>query len=283
MRTLQAIYASIRSKRLVNLLIAALFSWLSLFPLVYILSAALRRDNAFQSRSVTLWGEDTSLENFKTLILGTDFLPWLKNSLLISFAVTLAGLVFASASGYALSRYKFFGRSLMLRSLLITQMFPATMLMLPYFIVLSKLKLLNSFWGLFLIYSGTALPFCIWQMKSYFDALPKDLEESALIDGCSRLLAFWKIVVPLSTPALAITGLFTFLTAWSEYMVAAIVLQNPELYTLPLGLKSFQSSLATQWGLYAAGALVVSLPVVVVFTLISRYLISGLTLGGVKG
>jgi arabinogalactan oligomer/maltooligosaccharide transport system permease protein len=171
----------------------------------------------------------------------------------------------------------------MLTSLLTTQMFPATMLMLPFFIVLSKLHLINKFLGLIIIYSSTALPFCIWQMKGYFDTIPPELEEAAKLDGCSPFQAFYKIILPMSAPALVITGLFSFMSSWSEYLVAAITLQDPDLYTLPLGLKSFQASLATQWGLYAAGALVVSIPVVVLFIMISKYLVSGLTVGSVKG
>jgi len=203
--------------------------------------------------------------------------------MLISTVTTLLGLALAATSAYALSRYRFRGRSLMLFSLIATQMFPATMLMLPFYIILSKLHLIDNFWGLFLIYSSTALPFCVWQMKAYYDTIPVELEEAARLDGCTSWQIFYKIILPVSTPALAITALFSFMSSWSEYVVAAVVLQDPALYTLPLGLRSFQASLATQWGLYAAGALIVSLPVLFLFISISRYLISGLTMGSVKG
>jgi arabinogalactan oligomer/maltooligosaccharide transport system permease protein len=162
-------------------------------------------------------------------------------------------------------------------------MFPATMLILPFYIILSKMHLINSFWGLFIIYSSTALPFCVWQMKAYYDTIPKELEEAALLDGCSRWQIFYKIILPISSPALVITALFSFMASWSEYVIAAVVLQDPDLYTLPLGLRSFQASMATQWGLYAAGALIVSIPVLILFISISRYLVSGLTMGSVKG
>ena len=120
-------------------------------------------------------------------------------------------------------------------------------------------------------------------MKGFYDTIPSALEESACMDGCNQFQAFYKIVLPLSTPALVITALFSFMASWSEYVVAAIILQDPELYTLPLGLKSFQSSLATEWGLYAAGAVVISIPVVILFISLSRFLVSGLTMGSVKG
>jgi arabinogalactan oligomer/maltooligosaccharide transport system permease protein len=207
----------------------------------------------------------------------------MKNSFLVSSVVTLSGVVLASTSGYALSRFNFMGRRAVLSSLLMTQMFPATMLLLPFFILLAELKLMNSYLGLIIIYSSTALPFCIWQMKGYYDTIPVALEEAARMDGCSRFSAFIKVILPVSAPALVITALFSFMASWSEYVVAAIVLQDPGLYTLPLGLKSFQASLATQWGLYAAGAVVVSIPVTILFISLSRFLVSGLTVGSVKG
>ncbi|MNK07426.1 Maltose transport system permease protein MalG [compost metagenome] len=260
-----------------------LFAVFSVYPVLYVLSVSLRGDNAFQSQSLEIFTDTSSLKNFSVLLWETDFLLWMRNSLLISFTTTLLGVAFASTSAYALSRHQFRGRNMMLFSLLATQMFPATMLILPFYIILSKLRLIDSFWGLFLIYSSTALPFCVWQMKAYYDTIPKELEEAALLDGCSRWKTFYKIILPISSPALVITALFSFMASWSEYVIAAVVLQDPQLYTLPLGLRSFQASMATQWGLYAAGALIVSIPVLVLFISISRYLVSGLTMGSVKG
>ena len=264
-------------------LFLVLFTLATLYPALNIIGISLRTDDAFQSRSLALWTSESSFRSYVTLFLETDFLTWMKNSFLVSFVVTLTGVVLASTSGYALSRFNFMGRRAVLSSLLMTQMFPATMLLLPFFILLAKLKLINSYLGLIIIYSSTALPFCIWQMKGYYDTIPAALEEAARMDGCSRFSAFIKVILPVSAPALVITALFSFMASWSEYVVAAIVLQNPELYTLPLGLKSFQASLATQWGLYAAGAVVVSIPVTILFISLSRFLVSGLTVGSVKG
>jgi arabinogalactan oligomer/maltooligosaccharide transport system permease protein len=260
-----------------------LFTLATLYPALNIIGISLRTDDAFQTRSLALWTAGSSFRSYFTLFLETDFLTWMKNSFLVSFVVTLTGVVLASTSGYALSRFNFMGRRAVLSSLLMTQMFPATMLLLPFFILLAKLKLINSYLGLIIIYSSTALPFCIWQMKGYYDTIPAALEEAARMDGCSRFSAFIKVILPVSAPALVITALFSFMASWSEYVVAAIVLQDPGLYTLPLGLKSFQASLATQWGLYAAGAVVVSIPVMILFISLSRFLVSGLTVGSVKG
>ncbi len=260
-----------------------LFTLATLYPALNIIGISLRTDDAFQTRSLALWNSDSSFRSYVTLFLETDFLTWMKNSFFVSFVVTLTGVILASTSGYALSRFNFMGRRAVLSLLLMTQMFPATMLLLPFFILLAKLKLMNSYLGLIIIYSSTALPFCIWQMKGYYDTIPAALEDAARIDGCNRFAAFTKVILPVSSPALVITALFSFMASWSEYVVAAIVLQDPGLYTLPLGLKSFQASLATQWGLYAAGAVVVSIPVTILFISLSRFLVSGLTVGSVKG
>ena len=260
-----------------------LFTLATLYPALNIIGISLRTDDAFQTRSLALWTSESSFRSYVTLFLETDFLTWMKNSFLVSFVVTITGVILASTSGYALSRFNFMGRRAVLSSLLMTQMFPATMLLLPFFILLAKLKLIDSYLGLIIIYSSTALPFCIWQMKGYYDTIPAALEEAARMDGCSRFSAFIKVILPVSAPALVITALFSFMASWSEYVVAAIVLQDPGLYTLPLGLKSFQASLATQWGLYAAGAVVVSIPVTILFISLSRFLVSGLTVGSVKG
>ncbi len=289
------------------------FTLLTIYPVLNIISISLRTDNAFQSKSLSLWQFDepysdtnqneireadeqftdindngswdkgSSFNSYKTLFTDTPFLKWVWNSFLVTLVVTLTGVVLASTAGYALSRFNFIGKQFTMVSLLTTQMFPATMLLLPFFILLSKLGLINSYVGLIVIYSSTALPFCIWQMKGYYDTIPPALEEAARLDGCGRFAAFYKIILPLSTPALVITALFSFMASWNEYVVAAIVLQDPELYTLPLGLKSFQASLATQWGLYAAGAVIVSIPVTILFISLAKYLVSGLTMGSVKG
>lgn len=290
----------------------SLFCFATIYPALNVVGVSLRTDDAFQNRSLSLiefeekyedinsngkwdkgesyedlnnnnkWDSGSSMKSYLSLFTETDFMLWTWNSIIISFVVTLTGVVFASTGGYALSRFKFKGREFGMIALMTTQMFPATMLLLPFFILLSYLELINSYIGLIIIYSSTALPFCIWQMKGYYDTIPPSLEESARLDGCSRYQAFYKIILPLSSPALVITALFSFMASWSEYVVAAIILQDPKLYTLPLGLKSFQASLSTQWGLYAAGAVVVSIPVCILFISLSRFLVSGLTMGSVK-
>lgn len=259
------------------------FAFLAVYPITRIVTISLRPGDQLLSTSLAFIPDGATLANYRVLLFETPFLRWLLNSVLVSFVVTVTGVALASTAGYALSRYRFRGRGSMLSGLLITQMFPATMLLLPLYVVLIQLQLLNSYLGVVVIYSATALPFCVWQMKGYYDTIPVALEEAARIDGCSPWQAFTKVVFPLAAPALVITALFSFMTAWNEYVVANVVLQDTDMFTLPLGLKMFQGDMTTQWGLYAAGALLVSVPVVGLFLVLSRYLISGLTLGAVKG
>ena len=260
-----------------------LFSIFALYPISQIVTIALRPSDELLSTSLALIPKGATLANFRILLTETPFLRWVGNSTLIALAVTATGVALASTAGYALSRFRFLGRTTMLNGLLVTQMFPATMLLLPLYLILIKLHLINSYLGVIIIYSATALPFCIWQLKGYYDTIPLSLEEAAGIDGCSRWQSFYIVVLPLAAPALVITALFSFMTAWNEYVVAALMLQDQKIFTLPVGLKMFQGNMSTQWGLYAAGALLVSVPVVLLFLALSRYLVSGLSSGAVKG
>lgn len=260
-----------------------LFVAFSVYPILRVVTVSLRPGDQLHSRSLTIIPDGATLESYKTLFLKTDYLKWMLNSGIVSICVTLLGVGLASTAGYAISRFSFRGRGAAMIGLITTQMFPVTMLLLPMFLMLRALSLWNTFAGLVVIYSATALPFCVWTMKGYYDTIPWSLEEAASIDGCGAFGAFRRVVLPLALPALVITALFSFMAAWSEYLVAAVVLNDKRLYTLPLGLKMFQSNFSTEWGLYAAGALIVAVPVMVLFLSLSKWLVGGLTLGSVKG
>ncbi len=268
--------------RLLSHLVLLAFAIYSVYPISQIVTISLRPESRLLSTSLALIPDGATLQNFRTLFLETDFLRWLGNSALVSLAVTITGVALASTAGYAVSRFRFAGKSKILTGLLVTQMFPATMLLLPLYLILIKLELINSYLGVIVIYSASALPFCIWQLKGYYDTISRSLEEAASIDGCSRWQTFTQVIFPLALPGVVITALFSFMTAWNEYVIAALILQDSKIFTLPVGLRMFQGNMTTQWGLYAAGALVVSIPVVLLFLFLSRYLIGGMTAGGVK-
>lgn len=271
-----------RSLAALRHLVLLAFVALALWPVMDVVSISLRPGNRLRTTELEFIPVDWTLASYQQLLTDPTFWHWLGNSALVAGAVTLTGVALASIGGYAFSRFRFVGRQAMMVSILTSQMFPATMLLLPLYLMIAKLGLINTYLGLGVFYVSTALPFCVWQMKGFYDTIPPALEEAARIDGCSRWAAFRRVILPLATPGLVITALFSFMAAWSEYIVAAQILQDRDMFTLPLGLKSFQSSLSTQWGLYAAASLLVSVPVVVVFILLSRYLVSGLTLGSVK-
>jgi len=271
-----------RAVSLLRHAVLLVFAAISIYPVLTVVSISLRPGNQLQSTDLAIIPAGWSFDSYRELLFEQPFLLWLGNSILVSTLVTLTGVVMAAIGGYALSRYKFIGRQSTMLALLTTQMFPATMLLLPLYLLIAKLHLVNTFWGLMIFYVSTALPFCVWQMKGFYDTIPISLEEAARIDGCTQLGAFTKVILPIAVPGLVITALFSFMTAWSEYLVAAQVLQESDLFTLPLGIKSFQASMSTQWGLYAAASILVSLPVVIVFLVLSKHLVSGMTLGAVK-
>ena len=263
--------------------VLAFFALVAIFPIWQVFNISLRPGDQLLSTSLELVPRNATFDNYVRLFTERDFLVWLRNSAAVSVSVTITGVIFASMAGYGFSRFRFIGKKAGLLSLLTTQMFPGTMLLLPMYIMLINLGLINSYLGIVIVYSATALPFCIWTMKGYYDTIPTSLEEAARIDGCSHFTAFLKVILPLAAPALVITALFSFMSAWSEYIVAAQILQDTDLWTLPIGLKSFEASMSTEWGLYGAASIVVMIPVVGLFLGLSRWLVSGLTLGSVKG
>lgn len=204
-------------------------------------------------------------------------------SIAVSGATTIVGLVFAVTAAYALSRFRFPGKQAGMQALLVTQMFPATLMLVPLYSILQMLGLLNNLGGLVLVYATSSLPFCIWMLKGYFDTLPRELEEAAIMDGASPWQVFVKVVLPLARPALAVTALFSFMTAWNEFILAATLLNDPSWFTLPVALQRYVGEYKVEWGKFAAGALIVSAPVMALFFALQKHLVGGLTAGGVKG
>jgi arabinogalactan oligomer/maltooligosaccharide transport system permease protein len=274
--------SKIIGRGLVYLLLTAI-TIVTIYPIVQIFGISLRPANELYSTSLRIIPEGASFEAYRKVLFEKHFFTWLRNSSIVAVAVSVFGVTFASTSGYAFSRFRFRGKKTGMIVILITQMFPATMLLLPLYVIMSKLHLIDTLLGIIIAYTATALPFCIWTMKGYYDTIPVDLEEAALIDGTTRVGAFVRVTLPLSAPALVITALFSFMAGWSEFIVARVIINQQKLYTLPLGLESLSSTFQTEWANYAAGSIIVCIPVVVLFLLLSRFLISGLTLGGVKG
>jgi arabinogalactan oligomer/maltooligosaccharide transport system permease protein len=271
-------------KRILINLALILSCAIAVYPVLRVLSVSLRPGDRLLSTSLAIIPADASLQAYKTVLVEKEFLVWVWNSIAITTATAIIGVILAATSAYAFSRWRFPGRGSGLVFLLTTQMIPAPMLMVPIYILATKLSLTQSYRGLVLAYSVTSVPFSIWILKGYYDTIPHELEEAALIDGVSRLSAFWRIILPLSTPALAIVFLFSFMAAWSDYLLARVMIASERsLWTWVLGVRDFQSQFQTQWGLFSAASILVMVPVVALFLYSSKWLISGLTLGSVKG
>lgn len=236
-------------------------------------------------RAIMPWPEHLSFQNFVSVFTDQPFSRFLLNSTVVALATTVLGVFLASTAAYAFSRFRFPGRRAGLMSFLVSQMFPGTLMLVPlYIIIVQWLHLGSSYIGLVLVYATTAIPFCVWMMKGYFDTIPKELEESALIDGASPAMIFWRIVLPLAKPAVAVTALFSFMTAWNEFILALTLMDKESMYTVPVGLRFFVAGYAEQqWGYFAAGSIVAAIPVMALFLFLQKFLISGLTAGGVKG
>lgn len=255
----------------------------AVYPALRVFSVSLRPNDQLLSTSLDIIPKDASLQNYIRLFTEKDFLVWIWNSLLVTALVALVGVALAATSAYAFSRWKFRGRNVGLLFLLTTQMIPAGMLLIPIFLLLARAGLLNTYKGIVLAYIVTAIPFSIWILKGYYDTIPIDLEESAMIDGASRMGTFWRILLPLSTPALAIIFLFNFMSAWAEFPVAYRIITSDKLWTWPLGINAMQGQFQTEWGMYAAASFLILIPVLGLFLYSAKWLISGLTLGSVKG
>ncbi|MBK8021661.1 MAG: sugar ABC transporter permease [Chloroflexi bacterium] len=259
------------------------YSIISVYPVLRVVSIALRPTEGLLSRSLDLIPPGATFNSFVELFTEEEFLRWVWNSLTITVTVSLIGIAISATGAYAFSRWRFPGRRPMLIFLLTTQMLPASMLLIPIFVIVAQLNLTNNVIGLVLAYTSTAVPFSIWLLKGYYDTIPPDLEEAAMVDGCQRMEAFYKVILPLSTPALSIVFLFNFLAAWSEFIVAKVIMQASSVMTWSLGLNQLIGTFNTDWGKYAAGSVLVTIPVLLLFMWQSKYLISGLTLGSVKG
>ncbi|MBX2798416.1 MAG: ABC transporter permease subunit [Myxococcales bacterium] len=248
---------------------------------------ALTPSQAF-GMGASLVPTEITLQNFVDVVGTTDGAGWLfgrqlLNSVVVAGATSAVGLALSTTSAYALSRWDLPGQDRALSALLLTQMFPQVVMAIPLYILLDELGLIDSLMGLALVYASTTVPFCTWTLKGYFDTIPRELVAAARIDGASEWLAFRWVVLPLARPALAVTGLFAFMTAWNEFILAATFMGSPRSFTLPVVLQRYVSDYGTEWGHFAAGALLVSLPVLILFFALQRHFVEGLTAGSVKG
>jgi arabinogalactan oligomer / maltooligosaccharide transport system permease protein len=260
----------------------------AVYPLLWVVSVALSPGAMSDHARALPLPEHPSLDSFSAVLGLHDgrtaiFARQVINSLAVSLLTAAVAVGVATPAAYALARFDFVGKSAGLRTLLATQMFPAVASAVPLYLLLETLHLLDSRTGLILVYASTAVPFAIFQMRGAFEAVPVDLEEAAMVDGASRAEAFWKVALPAVRPAIAVTALFAFMSAWNEFILAATLLSRESAFTLPVVLQRYVGEHDTAWGPFAAGAILVSVPVMALFYVAQRQLVAGLTAGGVKG
>ncbi len=254
------------------------------YPLFWALMMSL---NPGSNMLVTdLFPESPTLEHYKWLFTdpNSDYIIWYKNSLYVAIVNAVGSVIITSLIAYVFSRYTFLGRKYGLYMFLLLQMFPALMGMVALYILLNTIGLTDSLYGLMLIYLGGQIPFNAWLVKGYFDTIPKELDEAAKIDGAGHLRIFWTVMLPLAKPILAVVALFNFMAPFMDFLLPRIVLTSPEKYTLALGLYNFiNDQFSTNFTRFAAGSILIAVPIAFVFLLLQRYLISGLTSGATKG
>lgn len=260
-----------------------------LYPVLWVLRLALSPSGRLAASGPLPIPDELSLSSFERFVFAEDFhgrplfFMQLGNSLLVSGAATLVGVMCALSAAYGFSRFAFPLREVGLRSMLISQMFPAVVTAVPLLVLLDVLGLFGTTAGLVLIYATSSVPFSIWMLKGYFDVLPRDLDESARLDGASHWMVFRRILLPLVRPGIGITALFSFMNAYNEFVMASIFLDDVTLYTLPVTLQQSVGGHDPDWGMFAAGSLLLSIPVVAVFFFVQKQMVQGLTAGAVKG
>ncbi len=260
-----------------------LYILVALFPLFWLLKVSVTPNPLLYSEGVRLWPSQTSFEHFAFVIRNSDFPLFFRNSLIVSLSTAVIVTIIAAGAGYAMSRFSFRGKLWLVGLLLVTQMFPLVMLIAPIFRMLTPLGLTNSLTGLVIVYSAFNVPFAVFLMQSFFDAIPKDLDDAAMIDGASRFQAFRQIIVPLTLPGMAATLGFVFTAAWSELLFALMLISRADASTFPVGLLSFVSKFGVNFGQMMAAGVLALIPALLFFLLIQRFLVQGLTAGAVKG
>ncbi len=259
-----------------------LLSAFAIAPLAWAISSAFKSDTEIMT-GISFIPRQPTLEHFRVVISQTNFRVWFFNSLVVSLATTFLAIVIGSLAGYAMSRWRFRGRSVYGNTLLIVQMFPGVMLAIPLYLLLSRYHLIDTLWALLLTYLTFALAFSVWMLKGYFDGIPREIEEAALIDGASRFSILWRIILPLAGPGITTVAVFAFLLAWNEFFFAYVFLASNNKYTLSLGMYSFIQQFTTQWGNIMAAGTLTTLPVLAFFFLLQRALTRGLVAGATKG
>lgn len=264
-------------------LLLLIFIFFAIFPVFWMFTTSIRLNRDVFSIPPLLWPSHPTLEPYFEVIkerpIGTYFL----NTLIVAITTISFSAPVGALGAYGFSRFKFKGSGLILGFILATQMFPYVVIVVPYFQVLASLKLLDTYQGLIIAYTSFCLPFITWMLKGFFDAIPRELDEAAMIDGCSRIQAFIRVILPISLPGLAATIIFAFLVAWNHYVFALVLAQSPDKMLLSVGIPTLMGQFAFPWNLLMAAGFMAILPPIIMYSFLGKYLVKGLTTGAMKG
>ncbi|MGO4668787.1 carbohydrate ABC transporter permease [Bosea sp. 2RAB26] len=271
-----------RSRRILEVELPVLLIVLfALGPYVWMILTSLKPQAELSAWPLHYWPREATLEHYRDLIARTSFAGSLGNSLIIAVGASVLGLGVSIPAAYAFSRFRFSGRRGLLTGFLVINMFPVVLLIIPLFLMMRRLGLIDTYLGVILGHSTFSIPFAIWMLTSYFNAIPKDLDEAAMIDGASRLQTIRLIILPLLMPGVVTAGIYIFITSWNEYLFA-MMLSGQAVRTVTVALQLFIGEFTIQWGLLTAGGTLIALPVTFLFLLVQRRLVGGLTAGAVK-
>lgn len=259
-------------------------SFIAVFPILWIVLSSFKPKRWIQSDQITLV-KDPTLDNYSNLLANTDFLRWFWNSTIIAAFTMIIGIAMAASAGYAISRFNFPGKRPLMWTFLVTQMFPVAILIVPIYSIMASLHLINTPTSLVIAYCTVAVPFCTWMLKGYFDTIPGEIDEAGRVDGLGPFGTFWRLILPLARPGLAVTAFYTFLTAWGEVAYASAFLNTNDKFTLAYGLQTFvpRPPALPLWDLLTPAAVLITIPAGIVFFFAQKHLVAGLTAGSAKG
>src|SRR5499426_357793 len=265
-----------------NVLLLLMLLWTAI-PFYWMIATSVKHDKEIYGYEATLIPQQPTLDNYATVFRETPYLMYLRNSVVVAVGSTVLSMIIAVLGAYAIARLNFPGRAMVARGLVFTYLVPTSLLFIPMFAMMSMLRLTDSLHGLIIAYLGFDVPFCTWLLMGYFKSVPFDLEEAARVDGCNRVGALVRIVLPMSLPALVVVTFFSFTHAWNEFLYAHVFTSTTSARTVTTGLVNFMSQDVFFWGPLMASTVMSALPPVLMFLVFQRWVVKGLTLGGVKG
>lgn len=275
-----------KANKIVTVVLVIIVCLFALFPFAWMISTSFKPAQEVYSSIPSFIPENPTFHGYQEMLTTEsttfNFKQWILNSVIVSLLTTVFSMAIATLGGYGISRFRFRGRTALSYIVLTTQVLPGSLLLIPLYIIMSNLQLLDTHIGLVIAYATFSVPFCTWMMKGFFDSIPISLEEAAKVDGAGRFCCFIKVVMPLTIPGLVATGLFSFINGWNEYLFASTFMKSYKNWTLPIGIASFQGQYATNWGTLMAGAVLITIPVVILFLALQKHLVGGMTAGAVK-